>query len=115
MNGHLSLGDNFSGILTCPCKQVLLRGLFQIYQYCGKGVGGGGSGSSFNTNLCMVGVTSNIEGLFEEKAQQIDGWWWGGGGGEPKYAPHIVISGIAGTKTRQYSISLVYHSLNKYQ
>ena len=33
-------------------------------------MGGGGAGSSNNKNVCMVGVTSNCVGLFEEKANK---------------------------------------------
>ena len=39
-------------------------------------------------NVCMVGLTSNCLGLFEEKAKKR--WVV-----KKKYAPHIVISGIA--------------------
>ena len=46
----------------------------------------GGGGSSFNKNVCMVGVTSNFVGLLEEKAKKKMG---GGGVGNMSPPPPI--------------------------
>ena len=86
---HQEHHGNHTGITPGTTPGIIsgiLNFIIQVRVIPGISVWGGGGSS--NTNICMVGVTCNFVGLFEEKANKNMGGW-GGGGGEKKYAPPI--------------------------